>query len=108
MFRFIQSPFIGAPKTKKYYQTFTYFVPSPPKRKSGYQEKELDKIVKKIISRGFEIENSQLVSNGNVEVGGFWIHFTLSHFDKKSIDENTDFLESNIETIDGIEIINDE
>lgn len=107
MFRLFESPFIGARKTKKYYQTFTYFVPSPPRRNTGYQEKELDKIIKKIITAGYFIENIQLVSNGNSTIGGFWIHLYLSTNDENKFSSGLDFLEKQSETIAGIEIIED-
>ena len=42
---------------KLYRTTFTYFIPSPPLRKSGYREVELDKIMKGLLDSGFELES---------------------------------------------------
>ncbi len=53
-------------KTKKTLKTFTYFLPAPPQRKSGYREKEFDKIMQGILQSGFEIVEiqTQAVSTG--------------------------------------------
>lgn len=52
--------------TKKMYRTtFTYFIPAPPHRKSGYREVEFDKIMRGILDTGFELESLETVSTGN-------------------------------------------
>lgn len=47
-------------------RTFTYYIPAPPQRKSGYREREFDKIMQGILSSGFEIEelHTESVDNG--------------------------------------------
>lgn len=40
-------------------KTFTYFIPAPPARKSGYREVEFDKIMHGILTSGFEILDLQ-------------------------------------------------
>lgn len=47
------------PEKKIYYSTFTYFIPSPPSRKSGYREIEFDKIMNGILGSGFELVSLQ-------------------------------------------------
>lgn len=42
---------------KLFRKTFTYFIPAPPHRKSGYREIEFDKIMQGILESGFEIES---------------------------------------------------
>lgn len=44
---------------KKSISTFTYFIPAPPTRKSGYREKEFDKIMTGILQSGFELVEIQ-------------------------------------------------
>jgi hypothetical protein len=44
-------------KTKVTKSTFTYFIPAPPHRKTGYREKEFDKILSGILQSGFELES---------------------------------------------------
>lgn len=53
-------------KGKKTLKTFTYFLPAPPQRKTGYREKEFDKIMQGILQSGFEIVEiqTQAVSTG--------------------------------------------
>lgn len=51
--------------TKKMYRsTFTYFIPAPPQRKTGYREVEFDKIMRGILDSGFELESLETVSTG--------------------------------------------
>ncbi len=50
---------------KIYHSTFTYFIPSPPLRKSGYREVEFDKIMSGLLSSGFELVSLQTVSSTN-------------------------------------------
>jgi hypothetical protein len=50
---------------KIYHSTFTYFIPSPPLRKSGYREVEFDKIMSGLLSGGFELVSLQTVSSTN-------------------------------------------
>ncbi|OFZ25846.1 MAG: hypothetical protein A2381_11195 [Bdellovibrionales bacterium RIFOXYB1_FULL_37_110] len=43
-------------KEKFTHQTFTYFIPAPPERKTGYREKQFDKIVFELLNnKGYEI-----------------------------------------------------
>lgn len=40
-------------------KTFTYYIPGPSQRKSGYREKEFDKIMQGILGLGFELVSLQ-------------------------------------------------
>ena len=64
---------------KIYHSTFTYFIPSPPSRKSGYREVEFDKIMSGILSSGFELVSLQTVSSTN----GIYVVAVLKTKDKK-------------------------
>ena len=50
---------------KTYRKTFTYFIPAPPSRKSGYREREFDKIMQGILDTGFEVESLQTQTSTN-------------------------------------------
>lgn len=50
---------------KMYRTTFTYFIPAPPHRKTGYREIEFDKIMRGIFETGFELESMQTTSTVN-------------------------------------------
>lgn len=55
------------------YQTFTYFIPSPPKRKNGYREKQFDSIFYEFINRGYEVISLKTVASNSESQPGFWI-----------------------------------
>jgi hypothetical protein len=50
------------PTKKDFLSTFTYFIPAPPQRKSGYREIEFDKIMRGILESGYELESLQTQS----------------------------------------------
>jgi len=54
-------------------QLFTYFIPSPPPRKSGYREKELDSIFEQLVEIGFEICDYQTQALPSGEQPGLWV-----------------------------------
>lgn len=58
-------------------RTFTYFIPSPPARSSGYQEKEIDYLTQKISQIGFDIVDIKVQSNANPNAAGIWIILLL-------------------------------
>lgn len=53
-------------RKKSVLSTFTYYIPAPPHRKSGYREKEFDKILTGILASGFKIVSlhTQAVNSG--------------------------------------------
>lgn len=76
---------------KTYRTTFTYFIPSPPHRKSGYREIEFDKIMRGIQESGFEIESLKTESSSN----GIFVIALLKTANKKTfeIDQKQDLHE---------------
>lgn len=84
---FKQKNFINQTKL----QTFTYFIPSPPQRSSGYQEKQFDKIVNELIKQGHEIIELKTCPSSGSNSSGMWIIILLR--------SNTDNLEINIDDI---------
>lgn len=55
-------------------QSFTFFIPSPPARSTGYREKQFDKLFYEFINRGYKILNfttQASASGGNHS--GMWI-----------------------------------
>lgn len=69
-------------------QTFTYFIPAPPNRKTGYREKEFDKIMSGILLSGFELVELKTESVS----GGMYVLALLSPLTKKAreMDANLD------------------
>lgn len=70
------------------HQTFTYFVPSPPERKSGYREKQFDKIVFDLLQKGYSIDNIHTENNSH----GMWIILTLKTY-KDDLEADLNFPE---------------
>jgi hypothetical protein len=67
---------------KVFRKTFTYFIPAPPHRKSGYREIEFDKIMQGIFESGFEIETIQTQATGG-DTGGLFVMALLKTNSKK-------------------------
>ena len=55
----------GSSGKKFFRSTFTYFIPTPPRRKNGYREVEFDKIMRGLSESGFELESLQTESTDN-------------------------------------------
>jgi hypothetical protein len=68
-------------------QTFTWFIPAPTQRKTGFREREFDKIMKGILSSGFKLLDLQTQS---VE-GGVYVVALLSAPTKKIADLDAHF-----------------
>lgn len=66
-------------------KTFTYFIPAPPARKSGYREMEFDKIMQGILTSGYELID---LHTQGVETGVF-IMGVIKAKDKKTFDLDT-------------------
>jgi hypothetical protein len=57
-------------------KSFTYFLPAPPERNTGYQEKEFDQIISFLANKGYEILDfhTQSISYGESNhCAGIWI-----------------------------------
>jgi hypothetical protein len=58
-------------------QTFTYYIPAPPERKSGYREKQFDRTFQSLIKKGFEVLSVNTQAHAGVGHSGMWVLFTL-------------------------------
>jgi hypothetical protein len=54
-------------------QSFTFFIPSPPGRASGYREKQFDKLFYEFINRGYKIINFTTQASSGEKHSGMWI-----------------------------------
>jgi hypothetical protein len=82
-------------KTSGPVSTFTYYIPAPPARKSGYREREFDKIMQGILTSGYEIQQILTESVGGDQNGGLFIIALLRAPNKKvaKLDEHLDIQE---------------
>lgn len=67
---------------RKKLSTFSYFIPAPPSRKTGYQEKELDTVLNFILSKGFSINKISTESITTENGAGVWV-FTILQAETK-------------------------
>lgn len=58
-------------------QTFTYYIPAPPERKTGYREKQFDKVFYEFINRGYKILDVKMTPHSGVNSSGMWVLFTV-------------------------------
>ena len=58
-------------------QTFTYYIPAPSSRESGYREKQFDKAFYSFINQGFEILSINTTSNTGPNGSGMWFVATV-------------------------------
>ncbi len=113
MFKFISS-LLGLKKNYKI-QSFTYFIPSPPPRLSGYREKQFDKIFHEFINRGYSILNFSTQASTGEKQSGMWLVFIVQALNEEAealnLDEIIqDAVKSKIavkESIDGFYYIDD-
>ena len=61
-----KSPYYGV-------KTFTYFIPAPPDRRTGYQEKEFDSIMGSVARSGFELIDLKTSAYANEQKCGMWV-----------------------------------
>ena len=54
-------------------RTYTYFIPAPPNRKTGYQEKEFDQICDYLVGKNFDILDIKMEAFANDTAAGVWI-----------------------------------
>lgn len=85
--------FLSSIFKKKYYakKVFTYYIPAPPHRKNGYQEKEFDTLVEYLQSLGFEVIDFKLQAHSTNDKSGLWIVCILSAKTKEIWSQNIDF-----------------
>lgn len=107
-----------SPKSFKI-QTFTYYIPSPPPRDSGYREKGFDKVFYSFINQGFEILSITTQANKGPNHSGMWVIATVRSTNKKAANLDLEYysndkdipgeisLESGTASIDGFYTIDD-
>lgn len=54
-------------------QSFTYFIPAPPNRQTGYREKQFDRLLTEFLSHGFELVDMKTQSISSAHTAGMWV-----------------------------------
>jgi hypothetical protein len=88
-------------------QTFTYYIPSPPPRKTGYREKQFDKVFYEFINIGYRILSTKTQSNVGGDSSGMWIIFTVqaTNREAEALDLDSFF---NDQVLPGLDVQEDE
>ncbi len=81
-------------------QSFTFFIPSPPSRASGYREKQFDKLFYEFINRGYEIMHFKAQACSGENRSGMWLVFVVKALNEEAEklnlhDEFSEHLSSN-------------
>lgn len=88
-----------APPTGFKMQTFTYFVPSPPARSTGYREKHFDKLFFEFINRGYEVKSLTTQASTGDKHSGMWVICLVQATTKEAEQLNVaDFLSEQFKT----------
>lgn len=69
---------------KANFQTFTYFIPGPPLRKSGYREKEIDSLFEQLSNLGFALVDFETQALNHGDQPGLWIMARLFPMTKEA------------------------
>lgn len=60
-------------------EIFTYYLPAPPPRKSGYREREFDQICNKILELGASVDRINMQTDARSNAGGLWVLLEISY-----------------------------
>lgn len=71
-------------------RSFTYFIPAPPKRKQGYQEKEFDTVLDFVLSQGYTLIDCKLEAISNDTTAGVWAFCILEAQTKEAFVKTID------------------
>lgn len=79
-------------------KSFTYFLPAPPERNSGYQEKEFDQIFSYLSKQGYDViefRTQSLAYGEQNHCAGIWIICILGITKKELMDKeiNVDYMD---------------
>jgi hypothetical protein len=83
---------------KRYFgtRTFTYYIPAPPMRKTGYQEREFDSLTGHITSLGFDLIDFKLEAHASEAQAGLWVLCTLGAPSKEIYNKKIDPMDSSV------------
>ena len=101
MFKWILNHLKGEKTTSNDFkiQSFTFFIPAPPARSSGYREKQFDKLFYEFINRGYKILNFTTHSISGENNSGMWMIFIVqaTNAEAEKLNLNDEFV-SNLQS----------
>lgn len=54
-------------------QSFTYYIPAPPHRSTGYREKEFDRIMNNLFKEGHKLISIKTATHNGPDHAGMWV-----------------------------------
>ncbi|MBT3236993.1 MAG: hypothetical protein HN353_13640 [Bdellovibrionales bacterium] len=88
-------------------QTFTYYIPAPPPRQTGYREKEFDQLFYNFINRGYHIISVNTETHHSQDHSGMWVIFTVKncscHTEDLKMDDDFSIYKNDQEKFDQVE-----
>ena len=92
------------------YLTFSYYIPAPPKRLSGYREKEFDRQLFHFLQSGYKLISLQPQGHNTDSASGMWVIATVRSLTPKkqvNFDDCTQMTNEESSDIDGLYYIKD-
>jgi len=85
-------------------KTCTYYIPAPPTRKNGYQEKEFDHLIDALNLMGYHLIDFKVCTHSSEEKSGMWIVCHLGAYTKEVFDKKIDFTSTHEVTMNPVDI----
>lgn len=94
-------------------QSFSYYIPAPPLRSTGYREKEFDRAFHHFINLGYDIIDIRCQSHHNANGSGMWFICVVRAKNEAANALNLEneiesFTSDNIVLEDGLEVVHEE
>lgn len=83
-------------------QSFTFYIPAPPLRNSGYREKHFDQMFYEFINHGFKIISVNTQSHVGEKHSGMWFICVAQALTEKADQLNLSDLYEKIEKTEGL------
>jgi len=108
MMNFIKNIFKSANNFK--IQSFTFYIPSPPHRSTGYREKHFDKLFFEFINRGYEIISLNTQGASGTNQSGMWVVCIVRALNAEANELNLEDIElvNQSAQVDGLYYLSDE
>lgn len=83
-------------------QSFTFYIPAPPERNSGYREKQFDQTFYEFINHGFKIISTHTQSHVGANHSGMWFICIAQPLSEEASNLNLSDISDQIEKTEGL------
>ncbi len=89
-------------------QSFTFFIPSPPPRSTGYREKQFDKLFYEFMGRGYQLISINTEQSTGINQSGMWVICIVQAMNDQANKLNLDdFSLNNSDAVEGLYYIDE-